>query len=218
MIEHVVLLKVKENVSASETNTIVERVNSLISLEHLLHLSMGPLFRIRSTPSSFNFTHMLHARFNSIHDLHAYALHPTHLALIKANAPFIHDIMALDWVAHHPPGGPVPPPASALRVTFFKLKDGLGDHVRHEVLGAISGIEFKQAIQLTCGENLSPERAKGFSIASLAVFPGLRELEALDSNEEVGNYQKNEKIKQHLESVMVLDYVLPSPEVSSSSS
>ncbi|KAH1201131.1 Stress-response A/B barrel domain-containing protein UP3 [Glycine max] len=78
-----------------------------------------------------------------------------------------------------------------LRVTFFKLKEGVGEHVKDEVLGAIRGIQRK--FQFTCGGNFSPARAKGFFIASL---------------EELGNYLRNEKIKEHLESVMVLHYVI----------
>ncbi|KAL2572075.1 hypothetical protein GLYMA_17G050700v4 [Glycine max] len=60
-----------------------------------------------------------------------------------------------------------------LRVTFFKLKEGVGEHVKDEVLGAIRGIQRK--FQFTCGGNFSPARAKGFFIASLEVFPGLNE-------------------------------------------
>ncbi|XP_061361767.1 stress-response A/B barrel domain-containing protein UP3-like [Gastrolobium bilobum] len=211
IIEHVVLFKVKDDVAPSEIEGVVERINSLVSLEQPLHLTMGPLLRIQSSPS-FNFTHILHSRYNSKDDLHAYAVHPTHVAVIKVNAPFIDDSMALDWVAEAQ-GGLVTPPGSAVRVAFFKLKEGLGDQVKDEVLGAIRGIqdEFKHAIQLTCGENFSPGRSKGFSVASLAVFPELNELEAADSNEEIGTSQKNDKIKEHLESVIVLDYVVPSP-------
>lgn len=104
-----------------------------------------------------------------------------------------------------------------LRVTFFKLKEGVEDRVKDEIVGAMRGFqrEFKQAIQLTCGGNFSPARAKGFSIASLEVFPGLSELEAA---KELGDYHKNEKIKEHLESVMVLDYVVPSSSKAHSAS
>ena len=100
-----------------------------------------------------------------------------------------------------------------MRVTFFKLKEGVGEHVKDEVLGAIRGIQCK--FQFTCGGNFSPARAKGFSIASLEVFPGLSELEAA---KELGDYHKNEKIKEHLESVMVLDYVVPSSSKAHSAS
>ncbi|XP_061361758.1 stress-response A/B barrel domain-containing protein UP3-like [Gastrolobium bilobum] len=218
IIEHLVLFKVKDDVAPSEIDAMVDRMNSLVSLEQVLHLTAGPLLRIQSSPS-LSFTHFLHCRYNSKDDFHAYAVHPTHVAVVKANDPFCDDAMALDFVAEDLQGGLVPPPGSAMQVTFFKLKEGLGDQVKDEVLGAIRGIqqEFKQAIQLTCGENFSPGRAHGFSIASLAVFPGLSELEAADSNEEIGNYKKNEMIKEHLESVMVLDYIVPSPKARSAS-
>ncbi|RZB71909.1 Stress-response A/B barrel domain-containing protein UP3 [Glycine soja] len=205
IIEHVVLFKVKEDVAPSEADTMVERINSLASLEQLLHLTVGPLFRIRTSPPSLKFTHFFHTRFNSMDDLRSYVAHPAHVAVVKANTPLVDDAMALDWLAEVP-GGTVPPPGSALRVTFFKLKEGVEDRVKDEIVGAMRGFqrEFKQAIQLTCGGNFSPARAKGFSIASLEVFPGLSELEAA---KELGDYHKNEKIKEHLESVMVLDYV-----------
>ncbi|KAG4959210.1 hypothetical protein JHK87_035843 [Glycine soja] len=198
IIEHVVLFKVKEDVAPSEADTMVERINSLASLEQLLHLTVGPLFRIRTSPPSLKFTHFFHTRFNSKDDLRSYVAHPAHVAVVKANTPLVDDAMALDWLSEVP-GGTVPPPGSALRVTFFKLKEGVEDRVKDEIVGAMRGFqrEFKQAIQLTCGGNFSPARAKGFSIASLEVFPGLSELEAA---KELGDYHKNEKIKEHLES------------------
>ena len=122
--------------------------------------------------------------------------------------------MALDWVVEDLKGGLViPPPGSAMRVTFFRLKEGLEEHDRNEVLRVIREIqqELKEAVQLTSGDNFSPGRAKGFSVASLAVFPGLCELEAVDFNGDIGSYQKNDKIKEYLESVVVLDFVVPSP-------
>ncbi|KAJ1400709.1 Stress responsive alpha-beta barrel [Sesbania bispinosa] len=218
--EHVVLFKVKNDAPPSEIDAMVERINSLASLDHLLHLTSGKLLRIRASPS-FTFTHFLHCRYRSQRDLHAYTVHPRHVAVVKANDHLCDDVMALDFVVEDLQGSLVPPPGSAMRVTFFKLKEGLGNQLKGEVLEAIRGVqqEFKQAIQLTCGENFSPGRAKGFSIASIAVFPGLSELEAADSNEETGNsYHKSEIIKEHLESVMVLDYVVPSsPKVQSAS-
>ncbi|CAJ1940478.1 unnamed protein product [Sphenostylis stenocarpa] len=210
IIEHVLLFNVKDDVAPSEAETMVKRIDSLASLEQLLHLTVGPLLRIR-TSTPFNFTHFYHTRFNSKHDLHAYVAHPAHLAVVDANASLVDDLMALDWVAEVP-GGAVTPPGSALRVTFLKLKEGVGDDVKEEVVRAVREIqcELKQAIQLTCGENFSAGRSKGFSIASLEVFPGLSELEAADSDEELGLYQKNESIKKHLQSEMVLYYVVPS--------
>jgi len=209
MVEHVVLFKVKDGVAPSETDTMLKRIRSLASLEHLLQPTVGPLLRIRTT-TSFDFTLFYHARFKSKHDLHAYATHPTHLAVIEANSPLVENTMALDWVPEVP-GGAVLPAGSALRVTFLKLKQDGGDGVKEEILGAIREIqrELKEAIEVSCGENFSAGRANGFSIASLEVFPGLSELEEADSNEEIGLYEKNDKIAKHLERVMVLYYVVP---------
>ncbi|XP_057453120.1 stress-response A/B barrel domain-containing protein DABB1-like [Lotus japonicus] len=218
IIEHVVVFRVKHDAAPSEVDSMVERVNSLVSLEESLHLSMGPITRIRSSPtSSFDFTHILHIRSNSKEDLNTYAVHPTHVAVVKANSPNVADTMALDWVAVEG-GALVLPPGSAVRVTFFKLKEGLGDQVRDDVMRVIKGIQgelkLKQStIQFTSGENFSPGRAKGFSFASLAVFPSLAELEVADSDGEVGKYHENDKIKEHLDCVLVLDFVVPSPKV-----
>ncbi|XP_057419038.1 stress-response A/B barrel domain-containing protein DABB1-like [Lotus japonicus] len=222
IIEHVVVFRVKPDAAPSEVDSMVERVNSLVSLEEPLHLSMGSIARVQSSPtSSFNFTHILHIRFSSKEDLNAYAVHPTHVAAVKANSPIVADTMALDWVAAEEEaqgGALVPPPGSAVRVTFFKLKEGLGDEVTDEVMRVIKGLQgelkLKQStIQFTSGENFSPGRAKGFSFASLAVFPGLAELEVVDSDGEVGKYHENDKIKDHLDCVLVLDFVVPSPKV-----
>jgi len=44
-------------------------------------------------------------------------------------------------------------------------------------------------------------------IASLVVFLGPRELEAMDSNEELENYQKD-KVKDQIKSVVAVNYVI----------
>ena len=72
-------------------------------------------------------------------------------------------------------------PGSALKVSFLKLKEGLGDGVRDEVSGVVGGIKdrFGGIRQFSYGENFSPARAKGFSIASIAVFDGKDELDGV---------------------------------------
>lgn len=211
IIEHVVLFKLKEGTDASDATAVVNRINSLVSLQQVLHLASGPVLRIRSP--SLTFTHLLHARYKSKDDLDTYTTHPSHVAVVKANAPLQDDAMALDWVVDDLQGDLVVPPGSAVRVTFLKLKENLGDEVTNEILGVVRGIRdnFRGISQFTWGENFSPGRAKGFSIGSLAVFPGLSELEAVDSNEEFVKYQKD-KIGEHLESLLVVDYVVPSPQ------
>lgn len=120
--------------------------------------------------------------------------------------------MAVDWIAVDLQGPVVPQPGSAIRVTFLKLKEDLEEGVKSEILEVIKGIKnsFGQISQITCGENFSPARAKGFSIASIAVFPSVSDLEAVDSNQELVNLLK-EKVKEYLESVVVVDYAVPLP-------
>ncbi|KAJ4708792.1 Stress responsive A/B barrel domain protein [Melia azedarach] len=214
-VEHIVLFKVKPDADQSKVNTMINNLSGLISLDPVRHLSVGPVLRTGS--SLFTFTHMLHSRYDSKPDLNAYSQHPNHLTVVKESVlPICEDIMAVDWVADQTPNQIVIPAGSAVRVTFLKLKENLGEEVKNEVLGAIKGI--KETIggieQITCGENFSPARAKGFSIASIAIFKGLKEMEEADSKEELVNLHK-EKVKDYLESVIVVDYVVPSPSSSS---
>lgn len=216
-IEHIVLFKVKDDTDPSKVNAMVSGLSSLVSLDQVLHLSVGPLLRNRS--SALNFTHMLHSRYSTKDDLNAYSAHHSHVSVVKGSVlPICDDIMAVDWVAHNLQGDLVPPPGSAMRVSFLKLKENLGDEIKNEVLGVISGIKDKirEIRQLSYGENFSPARAKGYSLASLAVFPGPGDLDALDSNEKLVNDQKD-KAREHLESVVVVDYVVPPPEARSAS-
>ncbi|KAF8406800.1 hypothetical protein HHK36_005921 [Tetracentron sinense] len=103
-----------------------------------------------------------------------------------------------------------------MRLSFLKLKEGLGDGEKGEVLGVIGGIKdcFETIDQISFGENFSPARAKGFSIASLAILPGLSELDGLDTNEEIVKAQK-EKVRDFLEAVIVVDYVILPPQSAS---
>ncbi|KAF5743083.1 hypothetical protein HS088_TW09G01148 [Tripterygium wilfordii] len=215
VIEHVVLFKVKDNTEPSKVNAMVTGLNGLISLDQVLHLTAGPLFRTRSPLS--NFTHMLHSRYSSKDDLSAYSAHPSHLGVVRENVfPICDDIMAVDWVAPGFEGPLVPSAGSAVRVSFLKLKENVAEEGKNELLGVIKGIKesFGGIDQITCGENFSPARAKGFSIASLAVFPGLSEMEAADSKEELVNLHK-EKVRDYLEGVIVVDYVVPSTQPAS---
>lgn len=209
-IEHIVLFKVKPDTDQSKVNTMINNLNGLVSLDQVLHLTSGPV--IRTGSSLFSFTHMLHSRYNSKDDLDAYSQHPAHMSVVKESVlPICEDVMAVDWVADQSPNPVILPAGSALRITFLKLKENLGEEVKNEILGVIKGLKasFGGIEQLTCGENFSPVRAKGFSIASIAVFKGVKELEEADSNEELVKLQK-EKIKEYLEGVIVVDYVVPS--------
>ncbi|XP_058001930.1 stress-response A/B barrel domain-containing protein UP3 isoform X3 [Hevea brasiliensis] len=193
-IEHIVLFKVKDNTDPTEVNTMLTSLNALVSLDPVLHLAAAPLYRTKSSPIPF--THMLHSRYSSRDDLNAYTVHPSHLTAVKESVlPICDDIMAVDWVADDLQGPIVLPPGSAIRVIFLKLKENLGEEVKDEILALIKGIKgsFGEINQITCGENFSPARAKGYSIASLAVFPGVSGIEAVDSKEELVNLQREKK-------------------------
>ncbi|GAV70741.1 Dabb domain-containing protein [Cephalotus follicularis] len=151
--EHIVLFKLKPNVDPSKINAMINGVNGRISLDPVLHLTAGPILCIRSPLC--NFTHVLHSRYASKEDLAAYAVHPTRMAMIKANE-------------------------------LKGLKDGF-----------------------SCGENIFPDRAKGFSITALAVFQGVNEMEAVDAEFVVDLYK--DKLQDYLDSFIVIDFLLPSP-------
>lgn len=122
--------------------------------------------------------------------------------------------MAIDWVADDFSGAAVVPPGAAVRLTVLKLKEEAGERGKSEVLAVVKGIKdkFGTIEQLTVGENFSPGRAKGFSIASIAVLKGAKELEALgaESESEAANVEKD-KVREFLDDVVVLDYAVPVP-------
>ncbi|XP_022999224.1 stress-response A/B barrel domain-containing protein UP3-like [Cucurbita maxima] len=214
-IEHVVLFKVKDGVDSSKVNDMLTGLNSLTSLEQVLHLTAAPV--LRNCSSASNFTHLLHSRYPSKEDLSSYSAHSAHVDVVKQFVlPICDDIMAVDWVADALQGPVAAPPGSALRITFLKLKENLAQEVKNEILEVIAGLREKLGpnVQLTVGENFSPGRAKGYSIASIAIFPGPKELEAASSDPEMVELHK-EKVREHLESVIVVDYVVPPAQTAS---
>ncbi|KAE7995667.1 hypothetical protein FH972_000438 [Carpinus fangiana] len=214
-IEHVVLFKVKENADPSQVTAWLDALNGLIFLDQVLHLSACPILRTR-TSSSLSFTHILHSRYSSQNHLAAYSAHPSHVSAVKEYQPLIEDIMAVDWVfvADDLHVAPLPP-GSAIRVTSLKLKDNLGDDVKAEILGGIKGVNdrFGEISQFSFGENFSPGRAKGFSVAWLSVFPGQNELETVAGNGDLVILE--EKVKGFVESELIVDFVVPPPKSAS---
>lgn len=126
--------------------------------------------------------------------------------------------MAVDWVTDDFSGPVAVPAGSALRVTFLKLKEGAGESEKARVLEVIGGIKgvFPVIEQISFGENFSMGRAKGFSVGSVAVLPGLGELEKVDEDEGRAGAEKD-KVRDLIESVIVLDYVVPEQQQSSAS-
>lgn len=208
VVEHIVLFKVKDDTEPSKVNAMVNELRSLVTLDMVRHLTVGPLLHNNTTTLPFSsldlrFTHLFHSRYDSKEDLEAYMAHPNHLGAVRGTVfPICDDLMAFDWVVdtgdHSSALLPHLRRGSAIRVRFLKLKDDGDAEAKVEVIRALRGIKDS-----TCGENISPARAKGFTIASLAVFPGKREMERVDPGEGIV------KVREHLESVVVVDYVVP---------
>ncbi|KAL1807685.1 hypothetical protein ACET3Z_024675 [Daucus carota] len=198
MIEHVVLYKFKPEAEPSQITALMNGLNDLISINQVVHLSAGPLQSTRS--SSFAFTHMLHCRYNSKDDLRAYAVHPAHVGLVRRTT-IVDDIMAIDWIAEDVSALA---PGSVSRVVFLKLKDGVAQ--KNYVLDVIRevGSKLSSIREFSFGENFSPDRAKGFSVAMLMVFDAV---EVLDSNVEIMNLLK-EKLGDLLEDDLVVDCII----------
>lgn len=221
-IEHIVLFKVKDEAEPSKVKAWLDALNGLSSLDQVAQLTAAPLIQTTTTTSSsatsLNFTHILHSRYNSKQDLKAYTIHPRHDSAVKDHGlHIVEDIMAFDWVAPdlRLPVTPKPKPGSAVRVSFFKLKEEEEeeDVKKSEILGVLKetkdGLllgQQKQISEMSYGENFSPERSRGYSLAYLAVFPGPTELE--DSNEELGKLKH--KFKDFVESEVVVDFLIPS--------
>ncbi|XP_071717239.1 stress-response A/B barrel domain-containing protein UP3-like [Rutidosis leptorrhynchoides] len=203
IVEHVVLIKVKPDVESSKVAAMINGLNALTSLNLTVHLSAGKLLRSRS--SSLTFTHILHSRYRSKDHLREYATHPEHVRVVTENIrPIVDDTMAVDWISNGASASLKT--GSAMRVTFLKLKENLGEIEKARVLKVIGGIknQFKSIEELSFGENFSHDRAKGYTIASIAVLPGPAELESLDLNAELVNLEMEKVIEG-----VVVDYVIP---------
>ncbi|GAB4838019.1 hypothetical protein Ancab_027546 [Ancistrocladus abbreviatus] len=219
VIEHVVLFNVKDKTDPAKINAMIDGLSGLKSLDMVLHLTAGPIYRQRS--SGLNFNHLLHSRYRTKDDLRNYSDHPNHLSVVRESAlPICEDIMAVDWVVAGDLDGPISPsPGSTMRLQFIKLKEGLGESEKAEVMGVIGGLKEKlgesgiSITQLSCGENFSPGRAKGFSIASIGVFSGINELDAATGMAEIA--AEKDKVRDYIDGLVVVDYVVPSAQSAS---
>ncbi|XP_058079171.1 stress-response A/B barrel domain-containing protein UP3-like [Magnolia sinica] len=213
-IEHIVLFRVKPDTHPSKLDTMISRLNGLTSLPSVLHLTAGPISKNRS--QSFDFTHLLHSRYKTKEDLASYSAEPAHVSVVKESVlPICDDVMGFDWVSDL--DGPISPrPGSAMRITLLKLKEGLGDGEKGEILTVLGGIKasFPEIDQISFGENFSPARAKGFTVGSVSIFPGVKEMDGLDEKGQMVEMEK-EKVRSLLESVIVLDYEIPLPTAAS---
>lgn len=215
-VEHVVLFKVRDGTDTAKVNALISNLRSLFSLDGVLHIDVAPVLRHRSSAaSSFGFTHLLHSRYRTKEELAAYSAHPAHVSVVREFVlPICEDIMAVDWVAEFESDPAPPRPGSAARVTLMKLIESAGEAEKGVVLESLRGA--KQLLggaveQLSYGENFSPARAKGFSVASIAVFPGVEELDKVDEKGVDLMEAHKEKVRPLLESLIVLDFLVPPP-------
>lgn len=107
-------------------------------------------------------------------------------------------------------------PGSAVRLQLVKLKEGLGEKEKGEVFEVICALKDKVSglEQLTFGDNFSPARAKGFEICSIGVFGGVKELDALEGDSEIG--KEKDKVRDLIDDLVVVDYIVPPSNQSAS--
>lgn len=196
LVEHIVLVKVKDGTEQSKVDDLVNGMNSLAAIDGVLYLTAGPVLRSRPAAA---FTHFLHSRYSCKDHLDAYNVNPTHIAVVTNSLfPICDNLLVVDWFAGKTTLK-TPATGSGLRVRFLKLK-GEDEQVKEKVLGVVGEEDVGE---FSYGENISPERAQGFSIASLKVFPGQKELESVELEEGLA------KVEEDVEEVVVVDYVLP---------
>ena len=179
-IEHLVLFRVKEGVEPAIVAAWLDGLRSLRSLPVVLYLAAGPILRCRG-PIQFN--HALHCRYRTAEDFAAYTLHPAHQAVVKSFATSLSEgPTAVDWVTELDEEALRLKPPSVIRATLARLKEGTEPEQKRELLGCLrrEGEMSPGAQQVSFGENFSPERANGFVVASLRVFPSLESLELLE--------------------------------------
>ncbi|XP_047320724.1 stress-response A/B barrel domain-containing protein UP3-like [Impatiens glandulifera] len=217
IIEHMVLFNIKVDADDSKIDTMIERLNGLISLDSVLHISATLLLPTRIS-SFVHFTHILHSRHSSKENLAVFTDHPSHVSVMTESVnPICEDIMVVDWDVFDGLNQPIKlQPGSAIKVAFMKLKEGsTAGKKKEEILGKLGG--FKEIIssidQTTCGEILSPARARGYSIAMILVFPGLSKLESSFSDMMRENAHKvavtTPTVRDLLDDYLTVEFVVP---------
>ncbi|KAI5054985.1 hypothetical protein GOP47_0030130 [Adiantum capillus-veneris] len=200
VIEHIVLLKVKESASAEQQDALISGLRSLKCLPMVIELSAGKVVQSTCEP----YTHALHCRCMSKEDLTSYANDPYHLDVInKYIVPIVEDRLALDWEADVE--DPILHSSSygAVRIATMKPKQSLGSEELSSVMDVLR--EHKRLLpiikQVSVGKNFSPARAKDYEWAYLAVFPSPNVLK--ESKELEGLHAQ---VASAMEKINVVDY------------
>ncbi|GLJ23665.1 hypothetical protein SUGI_0448100 [Cryptomeria japonica] len=179
VIEHIVLFNVKEGAAQEEINAWLSALNALDSLECVEYLRATPAV---ATNSSNKFTHALYGRYRSREALAQYSDHPCHVAVVQGHR-VVEDKLALDWEA--PEDRSWFESCHALRIELLKPRLDLEQAERTEASEVLSGYNlFPRVLSASFGENISPERAKGFGWGFLCAFRAFDDLQELSNNEE----------------------------------
>eukprot|EP01018_Ginkgo_biloba_P032378 Gb_29315 [translate_table: standard] len=201
VIEHTVFFKVKGDAPQEKVDSWLAALRGLSSLDCVLHLSAGPALHV----GAGDYTHALHSRYKSKEALAQYTVHPLHVGVVEEyGKPILEDLLALDWEADF--REPLLETYQAFRIALLKPKDDLGEAELGEVVQILNGYKnlFPSIGQASFGENISPGRAKGFTLGFLCLFPGLKELEQLNTNDEHIKLQY-EKVQPKMEKFVILD-------------
>ncbi|KAK9092508.1 hypothetical protein Syun_027419 [Stephania yunnanensis] len=83
---------------------------------------------------------------------------------------------------------------------------------RDRLFKALAAFQDRLGVELSFGENLSPARAQGFGIGSLAVFWGVGELEKLDFEVLLEKENDMDMVRGLLETVIDVDFVVPASD------
>ena len=207
VIEHVVLLKVKEGVPEEQAEAMVTALRGLNSLPSVIHITAGKNVRWNSGLSNGDesFSYALHSRYYSKEDLESYANDPLHLEVIKNHiAPIVDDRIAVDWETElEEPELASSGSIGAVRI--IAIRPSSGPSVSH-LVDAFSAFEanFRCIKQVSFGTNFSP-RSKGYEFGCVALLPNLHELSELSQNERYVNVHKS-TIMPASEKCIVVDY------------
>ncbi|CAM6108583.1 unnamed protein product [Calypogeia fissa] len=199
VVEHVVFFKVKDDPTTEE---LFEELRALKSLDGISDLKACKVLQILGA----NFTHVLHSRHVNKASLDAYAVHPSHLAVVQKLAPYVEDRLAVDWEAV-PAGLPIEGGHGAARIALIKLADDLTEEENLQVFGLFNGLrdKFPFIRQISAGNNFSPARAKGFNAGFVAMFDNLDELEELNGNAELHAVLRRSRVAPFMAGFVIAD-------------
>lgn len=186
VVEHVVLFKAKEEAGKDVLKKMMDGLWSLqYRIPNVLYIDVGEA--MDEEKDSKGYTHALFVRLRDQEALEAYAKHPQHLDVVENLVkPNVVGILALDYM------GAV---SDDIGPTFHKGRDWEEgyNHIRlfkfadeHRTLADaflskyedLTFLASELPLQITTGENFSPERSQGYTHGSMARFTNEEELRA----------------------------------------